>query len=284
MDWESKAVKEIVTRALEEDIGTGDVTTDPLISPDFSCKAVITMKEKGVIAGFPLVSLLYKVLDEKVVLHPLLNDGDYADGPKDIAQMEGPARGIVKGERVALNFLQRLSGIATLTREFVERVEGTGVTILDTRKTTPNLRVLEKYAVHVGGGENYRSGLFDMVMVKDNHIAAVGGIKKAIILLRKKMNRDLMVVVETKNLEEIKEALSCSVDRIMLDNMSINEIKEAVAFVQGKVPLEASGNMTLEKVREVAETGVDYISVGSLTTRFRAIDMSLNIIDYEGIS
>lgn len=278
MDWGSSLIKEIIKKALEEDIGRGDVTTDSLISPRSFCKAVIKIKDRGIIAGLPLVSSLYKELDQKVKFKPLVKDGDYLEYQEDLAVLEGPTRSIIKGERVSLNFLQRLSGIATLTKEFVKKIDGTGVKILDTRKTTPNLRILEKYAVRVGGGENYRFGLFDMVMIKDNHIAAVGGIKKAIERLRKHIDKELMVVVETKSLKQVKEALSCSVDRIMLDNMSLDEMKQAVTLVRGRVPLEASGNVTLDRVREIAEAGVDYISIGLLTTRFRALDMSLNII------
>lgn len=278
MDWESSLIKEVIKKALEEDIGRGDVTTDSLVSPSSFCKANIKIKDRGIVAGLPLVTLLYKELDQKVKFNPLVKDGDYLEYQENIAVLEGPTRSIIKGERVALNFLQRLSGIATMTKEFVKKLKGTGVRILDTRKTTPNLRILEKYAVRVGGGENYRFGLFDMVMIKDNHIAAVGDIKKAIERVKNHIDKGLMVVVETKNIEEVKEALSCSVDRIMLDNMSLDEIKRAVDLVKGRVSLEASGNVTLDRVRDIAEAGVDYISIGLLTTHFRSLDMSLNII------
>lgn len=278
MDWKSKEITDLIRRTLEEDIGSGDVTTDFLIPEDTACTASIQVKEKGVIAGLPLIPLIYRELDPGISFTPLVQDGEEADGPKEIARLEGPAAGILRGERVTLNFLQRLSGIATLTREFVKRVEGTGVKILDTRKTTPGLRVLEKYAVKTGGGNNYRFGLYDMIMIKDNHIIASGGIKKAVEKAVAKNEKGLMVVIEVRNLEEVKEAVICPVDRIMLDNMPLNEMKEAVGIVGGRVALEASGNMTLDGIREAAETGVDFISVGALTNRFRALDIGLDVI------
>lgn len=278
MEWELAEIKEIIRKALGEDIGTGDITTDSLIPRGSLCKAVIRVKDQGVVAGLPLIPILYHELDDRVRVRPLVKDGDEVEKSKEIIQLEGPCRSIITGERVALNFLQRLSGIATLTREFVEKIKGTKARILDTRKTTPNLRILEKYAVLVGGGENYRFGLFDMVMIKDNHIAAVGGMRKAVEMVKSSVEGELMIVVEAKNIDEVKEALSCPVDRIMLDNMSSEQIREAVALVGGRISLEASGNITLERIGEIAETGVDYISIGALTTRFRSLDMSLSVV------
>lgn len=278
MDWESETIKNIIRMALKEDIGSGDVTTDFLIPPDSVCRASVRVKEKGVIAGLPLASRIFKELDTKILFTPLVQDGDETEGGKEIARLEGSTASILRGERVTLNFLQRLSGIATMTREFVVKIEGTGVKILDTRKTTPGLRLLEKYAVKIGGGDNYRFGLYDMIMIKDNHIAASGGIKKAVEKAVTKNEEGLMVVIEVKNLQELKEALECPVDRIMLDNMSLGEMKEAASMVRGRIALEASGNMTLERVGEIAGTGVDFISVGALTNRFRSLDMGLDII------
>ncbi len=276
MIWQSEEVRALLKRALEEDIGPGDVTTDWVIPAAQQSRAVISAKAPGVIAGLEVARELLRLLDERIIFTPLVADGD-AVKPKDIiARIEGPTRSILSGERVALNFLQHLSGVATLTRAFVEAVAGTQAVILDTRKTTPGLRMLEKYAVRMGGGSNHRLGLYDMVLIKDNHIEAAGSITEAVRQVREHNRASLLIEVETRNLDEVREALTLRVDRIMLDNMSCEMMRQAVALVNGRVPLEASGNVTLANVREIAETGVDYISSGSLTHSAKALDLSLS--------
>lgn len=272
-------MKEIVERSLVEDIGGGDVTTLATIPKSARAQAVILCKEQGVLAGVPVVLETFRQVDENVTVDFTIKDGETMSERQQIALFSGPARGILTAERTALNFLQRLSGISTLTRRFVEAVRGTGAVILDTRKTTPGIRVLEKYAVRCGGGQNHRMGLFDMVMIKDNHIAAAGSITNAINAIRK-LRGKLKIEVECKNLEEVREALDAGkVDRIMLDNMTCDTMREAVEFVSGRLELEASGGVTLETVREIALTGVDYISVGALTHSAKALDISLEITD-----
>jgi len=272
-------VRALIERALEEDIGTGDVTTDWIIPADQWSSAVILAKAPGVVAGLDIAAHIFHLLDDRIVFTPQIADGD-AVNPKDlIARIEGPARGILGGERVALNFLQRLSGIATLTRAFVQAVAGTRAIILDTRKTTPGLRSLAKYAVRMGGGTNHRIGLYDMVLIKENHIQAAGSITEAVRRVRRHNGAGLPIEVEVRNLEELREALALEVDRIMLDNMSCEAMRQAVALVNGRVPLEASGNVTLATVREIAETGVDYISSGALTHSAKALDLSLLFVD-----
>jgi len=276
MIWQSEEVRALLKRALEEDIGPGDVTTDWVIPAAQQSRAVISAKAPGVIAGLEVAREIFRLLDERIIFTPLVADGD-AVKPKDIiARIEGPTRSILSGERVALNFLQHLSGVATLTRAFVEAVAGTQAVILDTRKTTPGLRMLEKCAVRMGGGSNHRLGLYDMVLIKDNHIEAAGSITEAVRQVREHNRASLLIEVETRNLDEVREALTLRVDRIMLDNMSCEMMRQAVALVNGRVPLEASGNVTLANVREIAETGVDYISSGSLTHSAKALDLSLS--------
>ena len=276
MIWQSEEVRALLKRALEEDIGPGDVTTGWVIPAMQLSRAVISAKAPGVIAGLEVAREIFRLLDERIIFTPLVADGD-AVKPKDIiARIEGPTRSILSGERVALNFLQHLSGVATLTRAFVEAVAGTQAVILDTRKTTPGLRMLEKYAVRMGGGSNHRLGLYDMVLIKDNHIEAAGSITEAVRQVREHNRASLLIEVETRNLDEVREALTLRVDRIMLDNMSCEMMRQAVALVNGRVPLEASGNVTLANVREIAETGVDYISSGSLTHSAKALDLSLS--------
>lgn len=279
MILQDKNVVQLLRRALEEDIGPGDVTTEWIIPAEQRSRAIILAKAAGVIAGLDIAKEVFRMLDERVLFTPLIADGD-AVKPRDlVARLEGPTRAILTGERVALNFLQRLSGIATLTRAFVDAIAGTGATILDTRKTTPGLRALEKYAVRVGGGANHRTGLYDMVLIKDNHIQAAGSISEAVRKVRERNRAGLLIEVETRNLDEVREALALGVDRIMLDNMSYDLMRQAVALVGGRIPLEASGNVTLENVRQVAETGVDYISSGSLTHSAKALDLSLLFVD-----
>jgi nicotinate-nucleotide pyrophosphorylase (carboxylating) len=268
-------IEAIVRRALEEDMGDGDVTTDCTLSPTAILKGQFRAKEAGIMAGFEVAKLTFALLDERVEFTPRVTDGDPVEIGQVIATLSGPGRALLSGERVALNFLQRMSGIATLTRRFVEAVQGTPAIILDTRKTAPGLRLLDKWAVRLGGGQNHRFGLYDMVLIKDNHIAAVGSISQAVVRVRAGDKRGRPIEVEVKTLGELQEALELGVDRIMLDNMSPAEMRQAVTLTDGRVPLEASGNITLENVATVAATGVNYISVGVLTHSVQALDISL---------
>jgi len=284
MDSLDEEARALLRRALDEDIGPGDVTTDWIIPAGQQSQAIISAKAAGVIAGLDVAGKVFRLLDarttfqQRIVFTPLLADGAAVKAQDVVARIAGPTRGILSAERVTLNFLQHLSGIATLTRAFVEAVAGTQAVILDTRKTTPGLRMLEKYAVRVGGGTNHRIGLYDMVLIKDNHIDAAGSITEAVRRVRERNRAGLLIEVETRNLDEVREALAWGVDRILLDNMSCDMMCQAVALSNGRVPLEASGNVTLANVRQIAETGVDYISSGSLTHSAKALDLSLSFI------
>jgi len=258
---------------LAEDVGTGDVTTLALIDEVTTCRAVVLAKEPGVVCGLETAQVVFAELG--VGFDPLVLEGASVDGGP-IAELGGPARGVLTGERLALNLIGRLSGIATLTRRYVDAVEGTGATILDTRKTTPGLRALEKHAVATGGGTNHRFGLDDGVLVKDNHLRLSGGIATAVASLR--AATDLPIEVEAETLEQVREAIAAGADAILLDNMSTGELREAVALVAGRAKLEASGGVTLGTVREIAETGVDVISVGALTHSAPSLDVSLEVL------
>jgi nicotinate-nucleotide pyrophosphorylase (carboxylating) len=270
-------VKPIIRRALREDIGDGDVTTRCTVPAQMLLAGRFIAKEAGIVAGLEVARLTFAMLDENVEFTPHLADGECVAAGQVIATVRGPGRALLGGERVALNFLQRMSGIASLARSFATAVQGTQAVILDTRKTAPGLRLLDKWAVRLGGAQNHRSGLYDMVLIKDNHIAAVGGITQAVERVRARDRRKRAIEVEVKNLAELQEALELTVDRIMLDNMSLDQMCEAVRLTDGRVPLEASGNVTLENVAAVAATGVDYISVGALTHSVRALDISLKL-------
>jgi nicotinate-nucleotide pyrophosphorylase (carboxylating) len=259
----------IVRRALAEDIGSGDVTTNTTVSPDLWLDGKFIAKQVGVIAGLDIARLALTLLDERVQMTAIVADGDRVEPQQMLATVVGPGRALLSGERTALNFLQRMSGIATLTRHFVEAVRGTRAVILDTRKTAPGLRALDKMAVHLGGGQNHRIGLYDMVLIKNNHIAAVGGNITDGDPVRRQIE------VEVRTLDELQEVLSLNVDRILLDNMTRDEMRRAVEITAHRVPLEASGNVTLETVAQIAATGVDYISSGALTHSVKALDISL---------
>jgi nicotinate-nucleotide pyrophosphorylase (carboxylating) len=258
---------------LGEDVGGGDVTTLALIDEAATCKAVVLAKEPGVVCGLEAATAVFAELG--VAFDPLVEEGTGVERGS-IAEVEGSARGVLTGERLALNLLGRLSGIATLTRRYVDAVEGTGATILDTRKTTPGLRALEKHAVATGGATNHRFGLDDGVLVKDNHLRLTGGIAPAVAGLR--AATDLPVEVEAESLEQVWEAVDAGVDAILLDNMSTDALREAVALVAGRAKLEASGGVSLETVRAIAETGVDFISVGALTHSAPSLDVSLEVL------
>ncbi|MBN1309779.1 MAG: carboxylating nicotinate-nucleotide diphosphorylase [Anaerolineae bacterium] len=269
-------VEEVIQRALEEDVGDGDVTTLWTVPPGAILDGQLIAKQPGVVAGLEVARLTFEMIDERVQFIPKTTDGDSVTDGQTVAEVSGPGRALLSGERVALNLLQRMSGIATLTRRFVEAVEDTSAIILDTRKTVPGLRVLDKWAVRIGGGQNHRFGLYDMVLIKENHIAAAGGsISKAVSCVHAGNQCQLDIEVEVKSLAELQEALGLNIHRILLDNMTVGEIQGAVQLTNGLIPLEASGNITLENVAEVAATGVDYISVGALTHSTRALDFSL---------
>ena len=257
---------------LAEDVGAGDATSNAVIDDDAVCTAQILAKEPGVVAGLRAVAAVFEALGAR--LEPLAADGDRVD-PGPIARVEGPARAVLTGERLALNLLGRLSGIATLTRRYVESVDGTGARILDTRKTAPGLRDLEKEAVRAGGATNHRFGLDDGVLIKDNHLRLAPSIADAV---RRARSTGLPVEVECDTLAQVGEALAAGADRILLDNMSPNELRAAVSLAAGRTELEASGGVSLETVRAVAETGVDFVSVGALTHSARALDVSLEVL------
>lgn len=269
--------KVLIEQFLAEDVDGGDITTDSIIDGQDRSEAVIVAKEDGVIAGHRLARGVFQALDPEIVYDERKSDGSFVRTGDTVARIAGKTRAILSGERTALNILQRLSGVATTTRRFVDQVVGTGAKILDTRKTTPGMRVLEKYAVRMGGGDNHRINLNDMALIKENHITAAGSIQKAVQSVRKAFP-DRPVEVEVRNMDELEQALREPVDRIMLDNWSTEEIKKGVGRVNGRVELEASGNMSLERVREVAETGVDLISVGSITHSYKSLDLSLLIV------
>jgi len=274
---EQAALERIITNALKEDIGPGDATTVFTVDESLRLTAKLIAKADGVLAGGTVFSQTLLLLDPRANVHFTKADGDAIKYGELLAEISGSGRAILSAERTALNFLQRMSGIAAATRQFVQAVKGTKAVILDTRKTAPGLRLLDKWAVRIGGGHNHRFGLFDMVLIKENHITAAGSIKRAVRRVRKQDQEKRAIEVEVRNRQELLETLELKVDRIMLDNMSPAEMKKAVALVNGRVELEASGNVTLDTVRAIAESGVDYISVGRLTHSVQALDVSLLI-------
>jgi nicotinate-nucleotide pyrophosphorylase (carboxylating) len=267
------AVADIVARALGEDVGDGDVTTRATVPEDARAEALITQKAPGVIFGLELAEQTFRALDERVQFERLCDEAEWRENG-EVMRITGSARAILTGERTALNFLQRLSGVATLTARCVRAVEGTNAKILDTRKTTPGLRALEKAAVAAGGGTIYRAGLYDAILIKENHAALAGGVGAAVRRAREAAP-ELPLEVEARTLDEVDEALAAGARNILLDNMSIDELRAAVARVDGRAELEASGGMTLGTLREVASTGVQFISVGALTHSAPALDLSL---------
>jgi len=262
---------------LDEDVGSGDITTNSCVPGSAVSKGTFIAKEQGVICGLGAVERIFKLLDEAVCVSLLVSDGDAVDAGTAIAEISGPSSAILTGERTSLNLLQHMSGIASRTAEAVCEVSGTKTKILDTRKTTPGLRALDKYAVKCGGGTNHRFNLADGVLIKDNHIKAAGGISNAVRSVRDKVASETVstIEVETENLEQVKEAISAGADIIMLDNMSVEIMSEAVKIIDGRALTEASGNMGDRNLREIAETGVDFISIGALTHSVKALDISL---------
>jgi nicotinate-nucleotide pyrophosphorylase (carboxylating) len=263
-----------VERALSEDIGIGDATTNSIVPSDARLEGKIISKESGVVAGLSVARLAFQLLDTRVSFISCTSEGQRVAVDEVLAEIKGPARGVLSAERTALNFLGRMSGIATLTRQFVDEVSGTKARILDTRKTAPTLRACDKMAVRLGGAENHRAGLFDMILIKDNHIDFAGSMTLAVERALEQ-GSSLEIEVEARTLADVAEALKLGVRRIMLDNMPLDEIRQAVGLNSGRAKMEVSGNVTLANVRAIAETGVDYVSVGALTHSASALDVSL---------
>ncbi len=270
-------LNQLIQLALYEDSGFGDVTSENILGPDLPGKGIIVAKEPMVIAGIDVASTVFKMLNPEAVTTSLFSDGDQIEKDDIVFTVECDLVNMLKGERVALNFMQRLSGIATLTRQFMIELTGLPVRLTDTRKTTPGWRLLEKAAVRAGGACNHRMSLYDGVLIKDNHIAVAGGIKNAVNSVRSKMSHLMKIEVETSTFDEVEEALEAGADIIMLDNMTIAEMKKAVKIIRKRALVEASGNVTLENVRTIAGTGVDLISSGALTHQARAMDLSMRI-------
>jgi nicotinate-nucleotide pyrophosphorylase (carboxylating) len=277
MTLHSLQFQEILKAALQEDIGWGDITTQALFPRPIKAKGILFPKEEMILAGGTVVKELFAILDPNVTATLHKTDGIKIKKGETIISLRGDGRSLLKGERVALNFLQRLSGIATLTSQFVNLIKGTKAQILDTRKTTPGLRILERYAVTQGGGKNHRFHLGDAILIKDNHIALKGGLKNVLKTMRSGSQSYTPIEIEVKNLREVTLALEGGVDIILLDNMKPSEIKKAVTLIGGRAFVEASGGINLSNVREIAETGVDFISIGALTHSARAIDISMDI-------
>ena len=271
------SIKTLVDYALKEDIGTGDITTNSLIPLDLQAKATMVAKSAGVIAGLAVAEYIFRSLSPEITWKTFINDGDKVAKGDLILEISGSYRALLTGERLALNFMQRMSGIATMTASCVNAVADYKTKILDTRKTVPGLRLLDKYAVMIGGGTNHRIGLYDMVLIKDNHIKIAGGITRAVEQIKKSIPDGIQIEVETTTLPEVKEALAAGVDIIMLDNMTTKSMEESVKIISGRAKVEASGNMTLDRLKEVAATGVDFISIGALTHSVTAFDISMNI-------
>ncbi len=274
-------IDEIVARALTEDIGTGDITTMSTIPYSRMIEGKLMAKEPGVICGLQVLERVFKTIDENTVVFPRVNDGDRVDTGDLIAEIRGKASSILTGERVALNFIQRMSAIATKTAYFVECLKNTTTNITDTRKTTPGLRILEKYAVKTGGGLNHRFNLSDGVLIKDNHIFASGGITNAVAAARRNAPHMLRIEVEVETLQQVDEALEAGAHVIMLDNMDMDIMKKAVEKINGKALVEASGNMGDKDLKTIAATGVDLISIGALTNSVRAMDISLRLTHFK---
>ncbi|HOU30086.1 MAG TPA: carboxylating nicotinate-nucleotide diphosphorylase [Bacteroidales bacterium] len=275
-------LKDFILRCLDEDIGEGDVSSSACISPEEQGRARLIVKENCVIAGLAVVRRIYSIVDESLSLDLFINDGDEVQKGTIGFIVSGNIHSILKSERLVLNILQRMSGIATVTRAYVKRLEGLKTKVTDTRKTTPGMRFLEKEAVRIGGGENHRMGLYDMIMLKDNHIDYAGGIENAIARTKdfiKRTGKNIKIEIEARNLDEVKKILATGgVDRIMLDNFSVEETRKAVELIAGRYETESSGGINLDNVRSYAECGVDYVSVGALTHHLKSIDMSLKAL------
>ncbi len=275
----SKHIGRLIELALEEDIGSGDITTDHLVDPQAMGKGDIVAKENMVVAGLDLACRVFQRIDADIKFHSPFTDGDGVQVGDTVVELSGRLSTLLTGERTALNFLQRLSGIATLTRDYVTQLKGKDVKLLDTRKTTPGWRELEKYAVRVGGGTNHRMGLYDAVLIKDNHIAAAGSITEAVKRIGAKVPDATIIEVETDTLDQVREAVDAGAHIILLDNMTTDQIRTAVSLVGGRARLEVSGGITKSRLAELSDTGIDYISSGALTHSAQAVDLSMRIKD-----
>lgn len=276
MELSTTGLDAIIALALAEDLGTGDITSEATIPAGRRCTAVILAKAPGVVAGVEVVQAVFRAVDPDVHVEILIADGTPITPPLDLITVEGPARSILAGERTALNLLGRMCGVATATRAYVDAIAGTGARILDTRKTMPGLRTLDKYAVACGGGVNHRMGLYDAFLIKDNHLKVAGGVTQAVALARA-AHPERPMTVEVENLDQLRQAVTCATARIMLDNMPIDVMGEAVAIVDGRAVVEASGGITLANIRHVAHTGVDVISVGAITHSAKWLDVSMEV-------
>lgn len=274
----SLIVKDLIKQALIEDIGHCDLTTNAFIPEDKEIIANYKTRENCIVAGLPLLKTIFRMLDDRISVELLVKEGERVNAGQDIAVVKGNARAILTGERLSLNFLQRMSAIATMTAKFQEKISPYRAKICDTRKSCPNFRIFEKYSVGIGDGSPHRFGLYDCVMIKDNHIAASGGIKKAVSMAKSKIPHTMKIEVETQNIEEVKQALEAGADIIMLDNMKVDAMKEAVDTIKNKAITEASGTVTLENINEIASTGVDYISTSAITARAGIIDIGLDFV------
>jgi len=271
-------INKIISLAIEEDVESGDITTNALVPDSTKAVAELTAKADGVISGLEVAGMVFEKFDDHIKWTPLVSEGDQVSKGDKIARVEGSYRALLTGERTALNILQRMSGIATATSLYVKELAGTKTQLLDTRKTAPGMRILDKMAVKAGGGTNHRMGLYDMALIKDNHIKIAGGITNAVVQVRASAFPGMKIEVEVSNLEETREAIDAGADIIMLDNMSTSQMAEAVRLINNRAATEASGNMSISRLSEVATTGVDFISVGALTHSVTALDISMNIV------
>jgi len=277
VDFNIVLLQKVIKDSLNEDIGTGDLTTNSIVPANAISTGYIVAKEDGVLAGLPVAYEVFRCLDPIINWQPLSKEGGSVSKGKLLAEISGKTRAILTGERVALNFLQRMSGIATVTAKYVQFTGDSKTRIVDTRKTTPGMRMLEKYAVRVGGGYNHRFGLYDAVLIKDNHIKYAGSIKNAVAAARQIVSHPTKIEVEVENLDQLRQALAVQADIIMLDNMSVELMREAANLVNGRAMLEASGGITVDKIKAIAEIGIDVISIGSLTHSVKALDISLDL-------
>ena len=271
-------IDKIIALAIEEDIDSGDITTNALVPETSMAVAEMTAKADGVISGIEIARKVFEQIDKNILWTPFVKEGDHVKKGDRIVRIEGSFRALLTAERTALNILQRMSGIATAVSLYVKELEGTGTNLLDTRKTAPGMRILDKMAVKAGGGTNHRMGLYDMALIKDNHIKVAGGIPNAVFQVRKSIKPGINIEVEVTNLNETQQAIDSGADIIMLDNMNTAQMAQAVKLINGRAKTEASGNMTLSRVKEVATAGVDFISVGALTHSVTALDISMNIV------
>jgi len=274
-----KAANKLIAIALKDDVGDGDITTNSIVPAEIRRKAKMVAKADGVIAGLPVAEIVFRNLDPDLVWNELVKEGDKVKNGDVLVEFKGSYRALLTGERTALNFLQRLSGIATMAAKYADEVKDFNTTILDTRKTLPGFNRLDKYAVKTGGASNHRHGLHDMVMIKDNHIEVAGGITPAVLAVRSNISHGIKIEVETTTLDQVQEAINVKADIIMLDNMDIETMRKGVEMIAGRAKIEASGNITIERLREIAATGVDFISVGALTHSVKALDISQRIED-----